>query len=134
MEAPSKEQVQAGLGHRAEPLATAMRLADASNALTGPTSKQVTGERGMSPNPPRQKHQQGNTSKNLIATFILWQREEQAPTQEEGKRNQMHPHLPSGPSALCLGGSIILLEERERDIFSCFKMNSQKLLGADSLN
>lgn len=88
----------------------------------------------MSPNPPRQQHREGNTSKNLIAAFILWQLEGQAPTQEEGKRNQMHPHLPSGPSALRLGGTIILLKERETDIFSCFKMTSRKLLGADNLN
>lgn len=85
----------------------------------------------MSPNPPRQQHQEGNTSRNLIATFIPRQPEGRLLRKQRGKSRG----TPSVFRTFCPAlGQHPYLTSRERSIFSHCKTTSQTLLGANSLN
>lgn len=68
----------------------------------------------MSPNPPRQQHQ-GDTARSLTVTRILQQTEGRRPHKEKGRETRC-TLCTLGASALCLGSTIILLEERSTSL------------------
>lgn len=68
----------------------------------------------MSPNPPRQQHREGNTSRNLIAPSVPQQREKQAPA-KKGRETRCTPSTLRA-FCLCWGSTIILLEERDTSL------------------
>lgn len=99
-------------GHWTEPLATAVRLADASRALTWLMSKRVEGERGSSPYPPAKTAAPRRKYFKEFNSHLLVGAGRQAPGQEKPGDSSHSLHPPSGLPAPPLGSTIILLEEK----------------------